>query len=142
MSETPVFLDTNILIDCADRHDPARQQLCRTHLRALQQSRRAVISTQVLQEFYVVATRKLGLPTDRAREFLSDFRRLSVITITPDLIDMAIDCHESDAISFWDALIVVAASSSGCAALLSADLNAGQNIRGVRVVDPTDAAGI
>ena len=133
-----VFLDTNIVVDCADRHDLDRQRLCRTHLRGLQESGRAVISTQVLQEFYVVSTRKLGLPSDRAREFLADFRRLPTITVTPDLIERAIACHQADHISFWDALIVVAAVSAGCAVLLTADLNAGQTIRGVRVVDPAE----
>ncbi len=132
----PVFFDTNILVDCADRHDPDRQQLCRTHLRTLQHSGRAVISTQVLQEFYVVATRKLGIPPEQARELVAMFRRLPIVNVTPDLIEQAIDCHQADRISFWDALIVTAASSAGCGALLSADLNAGQSIRGVQVMDP------
>ena len=133
-----VFFDTNILVDCADQHDLDRQRLCRTHLLALQASGRVVISTQVLQEFYVVSTRKLGLSSGQAREFLADFRRLPTVTVTSDLIEHAIDCHEADHISFWDGLIVVAAENAGCSALLTADLNAGQTIRGVRVVDPAD----
>ncbi len=138
----PVFLDTNILVASADHHDPDRQQLCRAHLRALQQTGRAVISTQVLQEFYVVATRKLGILPEQVRELVARFRRLPIVTVTPDLIEQAIDCHQADIISFWDALIVTAASSAGCTALLSADLNAGQTIRGVRVVDPETAEGL
>ena len=137
-----VFLDTNILIDCADRHDPVRQQLCRTHLLALQESGRAVISTQVLQEFYVVATRKLGLPPGPAREFVADLRQLPTVTVTPDLIEQAISCHQADRISLWDALIVAAASSAGCTVLLSADLSADQTIRGLRITDPTEAASL
>ncbi len=111
--ETRVFLDTNVLVDCADRHDPHRQQLCRAHLLALQKSGRAVISTQVLQEFYVVATRKLGLRADQPGGFVSDFRRMPVVTVTPELVEEAITCHQADHISFWDALIVVSASSAG-----------------------------
>ncbi len=57
---TRVFLDTNVLVDCADRHDLDRQRLCRAHLLALQESGRAVISTQVLQEFYVVSASSAG----------------------------------------------------------------------------------
>lgn len=140
LGAAPVFLDTSILVDCADRHDVTRQHLCRDHVRGLQRDRRAVISTQILQEFYVVATRKLGLPEARAHELLTELRRLP--TVTPDLIEQAIECHQAATISFWDALIVVAAASAGCTNLLSADLNAGQAISGVRVVDPADAVGI
>lgn len=135
---TRVFLDTNVLVDCADRHDLDRQQLCRAHLLGLQESGRAVISTQVLQEFYVVATRKLGLRADQAGGFVSDFRRMPIVTVTPELVEQAITCHQADRISFWDALIVVSASSTGCTVLLTGDLNAGQAIRGLRVADPTE----
>lgn len=137
-----VFLDSSILVDCADGHDPARQQLCRSHLRALRNADRAVVSTQVLQEFFSVATGKLGLSVDHARELVHGFRHLPTVVVTPDLIEQAIGCHQADGISFSDALIVVAAASAGCAALLSGDLNAGQTIRGVRVISPADAAAI
>ena len=115
-----VFLDTNVLIYTADRHDPVRQQRCRSHLKALRASGRAVISTQVLQEFYVVAIRKLGIAPPKAREILQ-----------------AIACHQADWISFRDALIIAAAGSAGCATLLSEDLNAGQTILGVRIESPS-----
>jgi len=82
------------------------------------------------------------MPSTRSPEFVADFRRLPTITVTPDLIEGAIDCHQADHISFWDALIVVAAESAGCAVLLTADLNAGQTIRGVRIVDPADGAAL
>ena len=131
-----VFLDTNVLLYTADRHDPVRQSRCRSHLKALAESGRAVISTQVLQEFYAAATRKLGIAPPKAREILTSLRRIPTVTLTPDLIDQAIACHQADRISFWDALIIVAAGSAGCSLLLSEDLNAGQIIRGVRVESP------
>ena len=132
-----VFLDTNVLIYTADRHDPVRQQRCRSHLKALGESGRAVISTQVLQEFYVVAIRKLGIAPPKAREILTDLRQIPTVSVTPDLIDQAIACHQADRISFRDALIIAAAGSAGCATLLSEDLNAGQTIRGVRIESPS-----
>ena len=131
-----VFLDSNVLLYTADRHDPVRQRRCRSHLRALSESGRAVISTQVLQEFYAAATLKLGIAPPKAREILTSLRQIPTVTLTPDLIDQAIVCHQADRISFWDALIIVAAGSAGCSILLSEDLNAGQTIRGVRVENP------
>ena len=132
-----VFLDTNVLIYTADRHDPVRQQRCRSHLKALRASGRAVISTQVRQEFYVVAIRKLGIAPPKAREILTDLRQIPTVSVTPDLIDQAIACHQADRISFRDALIIAAAGSAGCATLLSEDLNAGQTILGVRIESPS-----
>ena len=136
---TRVFLDTNVLVDCADRHDTGRQRLCRAHLQALQESGRAVISTQVLQEFHVVATRKLGLRADQAGGFVADFRRMPVVTVTLELVEQAIAYHQADRISFWDALIVVSARSAGCTVLLSQDLNPGQDLDGLLVVHPASA---
>ena len=132
----PVFLDSNILVYCADRHDLNLQQRCRSHLHALRSSGRAVISTQVLQEFYSVTTRKFGMDPLQARAFVTEYREIPTTVITPDLIDQAIDCSQADSISFWDALIIVAASSAGCGFLLTEDLNAGQTIRGVEIVRP------
>jgi predicted nucleic acid-binding protein len=97
---------------------------------------RAIISTQVLQEFYTAGIRKLGLSSETARELVGEYRRLPTVTVTPDLIDQAIGLHQASQISFWDALIVSAAASAGCKALLTADMNAGQIIGGVEIVRP------
>ncbi|HJP31079.1 MAG TPA: PIN domain-containing protein [Candidatus Latescibacteria bacterium] len=131
-----VFLDSNILVYCADRHDSDLRARCRMHLQTLRSSGRAVISTQVLQEFYSVTTRKFSLDPIQAREFVADFRQIPTTVITPELIDEAIACHQADSISFWDALIVVAASSADCQLLLTEGLNAGQTIRGVEIIRP------
>ena len=137
-----VFLDSNVLGYCADAHDPQRQRRCRQHLFRLRSGGRAVISTQVLQEFFVTATRKLGVSVDDARQLVSDFGRLPTVTINPHLIDQAIACHRDDRIAFWDALIVVAAEAAGCSLLLTEDLNPGQTLRGVRVVAPADTEAL
>jgi predicted nucleic acid-binding protein len=97
---------------------------------------RAIISTQVLQEFYTASIRKLGLSPETAHTLVSQYRRLPTVTVTPDLIDHAIGLHQASQISFWDALIVSAAANAGCKVLLTADLNAGQIIAGVEIVRP------
>ena len=140
MSEAPrVFLDTSVLVYCSDTDDPQRQQRSRRLLGSLRPQHRAVISTQVLQEFYVVATRKAGISPPQAREICRHLSQLPTVTVSPDLVDQAIDCHQTHHISFWDALIVVSARSAGCTVLLSQDLNPGQDLDGLLVVHPASA---
>ena len=83
--------------------------------------------------------RKAGIDDRLAAAIYRHLRQLPTVTVTPDLIDCAIACHQADGIAFWDALIVVAAESAGCGVLLTEDLNPGQTLRGVRVVAPADA---
>ncbi len=131
-----VFIDTNILVYSLDKFDSKKQEKCRKLLRAFTGDLRGVISTQVMQEFYVAATSKLGADVLLVKDILHSFERFETIIITPEMIKDAIDCSIINTLSFWDALIVAAAESAGCAKLWSEDLNDGQVIRGVRVVNP------
>ncbi len=99
---------------------------------------RAIISTQVLQEFYTASIRKLGLSSAAAHTLVKHYHRLPTVTVTPALIDQAIVLHQNQQISFWDALIVSAAASAGCRTLLTQALNAGQIIAGVEIVRPEE----
>ena len=94
------------------------------------------ISTQVLQEFFVIATKKLGIDPIVAKEILESFERFEVVQISPVLIREAIDTSVVNRLSFWDALIVVAAKSAACELLFTEDLNHDQIIKGVRVQNP------
>lgn len=97
-----------------------------------------VISTQVLQELFVVLTRKLkpGLSTSEAEEVLKSLLPLEVKIIDPAMIFQAIQILKEHSISFWDALIVAAAVSSRCKVVFTEDLNPGQIIAGVRIENP------
>lgn len=132
-----VFLDTNLLVYAADQDAAAKRQRARDLLRAAVPV--GVLSTQVLQEFYVVATRKLHLSPELAKSLVHGFRRFELVTVTADLIEAAIDTSTVHQISFWDALIVVCAEGARCTELWTEDLNAGQILRGVRVVNPFTA---
>jgi len=136
MSSEKVFLDTNVLVYAADRHSKPKREACRSLIREAATEGRAVVSTQVLQEFFVVATRKLGVAPLDAKELIGSFQNMEVVTVTTDRIGEAIDCSVVDRISFWDALIVVCAQSASCDVLATEDLNDGQIIRGVRVENP------
>lgn len=131
------FIDTNILVYTLDQHDRKKRTLGRRALKRLEEDTEGVISTQVLQEFYVVAVKKLSTDPLVAKDILRTFEsNMEVVTITPLLIKEAIDCQILNRISFWDALIVVAAESAKCETVWSEDLNHGQIIRGVRIENP------
>ena len=131
-----VFVDTNILGYCMEDSDKKRKARCRALIESLAGDLHGVISTQVLQEFYVVATKKLGADPLVVKDILHSFRRFETVVITPEIIKDAIDCSLINRISFWDSLIVVAAESARCESIWTEDLNDGQIIRGVRIENP------
>jgi predicted nucleic acid-binding protein len=131
-----VFVDTNIFVYADDRAAKTKRARARTVLSELIRTRRAVVSTQVMQEYFVAAIRKLGLSPDRARIRVERLNRLDVVLIRPELILGAIDLCRLHALSFWDALVVRSASAAGCGRLLSEDMQDSQTIDGVRIENP------
>jgi predicted nucleic acid-binding protein len=131
-----VFLDTNILVYSLDQADAAKKAKCRGLIRSLTAESRGVISTQVMQEFYVAATSKLVADPLLTKDILRSLERFETVVVSPSLIKDAIDCSIINRLSFWDALIVVSAESAQCEILWTEDLNHGQIIRGVRIENP------
>jgi predicted nucleic acid-binding protein len=131
-----VFLDTNILLYAQDTGSPEKHLRSRDVIARLAESGDGVISTQVMQEFYAAATRKLGIKPLAVKAILKTFTVFEIIQVSTDLIHDAIDCSASNALSFWDGLIVAAAASAGCPTLYTEDLNNGQIILGVKVQNP------
>ncbi len=77
-----VFLDTNMIVYSLDQSDSHKKNKCRELLKGLALERNGVISTQVLQEFYVASTRKLGanqIPTPSFRFPVSSIRFSGVV---------------------------------------------------------------
>lgn len=130
------FIDTNILAYAFDHHDQARRRAAKDVLRELAATRCGVVSTQILQELYAVLTRKLHLAPTIARRGVVGASNYEVVTLTSVMVLEAIDCSALDQLSIWDALVVVAAGYARCEELLTEDLNAGQVVRGVRIVNP------
>jgi predicted nucleic acid-binding protein len=131
-----VFIDTNIFVYADDRAAKTKRVRARRVLSELIRTRRAVVSTQVMQEYFAAAIKKLGLSPERARLRVERLDRLEVVLIRPELIFGAIDLCRLHALSFWDALVVRSASAAGCGRLLSEDLQDGQTIDGVRIENP------
>jgi len=136
-----VFVDTNLIVYTMDDDEPEKRDKCRRLLDDLVARRGGVISTQVLQETYVVATRKLRRDPLRVRADLKLLSALELVLIAPPIIFEAIDCSILNTISFWDALLVAAAASARCDTLWTEDLNDGQTLLGVRIENPLKEPG-
>jgi predicted nucleic acid-binding protein len=133
-----VFVDTNILIYAHDADAGAKRERAAEKLRQLWETGTGRLSVQVLQEFYVNVTRKLTTRVARstAREVVNTYSAWVREPITPETVLRATDIAELAQLSFWDGLIVAAAEQAGAAQLLSEDLNDGQAIAGIKVVNP------
>jgi predicted nucleic acid-binding protein len=131
-----VFIDSNIWGYTVDTRDPTKQQNAQSIVSSVIENDIAVISTQVLQEFYNVATTKLNVDTLLAKSIVHNLRNLETVQITPDIIEAGIDISIASQISFWDGLILAAAEIARCSIVFSEDLNDGQIIRGVKIVNP------
>jgi predicted nucleic acid-binding protein len=131
------FVDTNVLIYAHDVDAGAKHDTARRLLSDLWRHRAGIVSTQVLQEFYVNVTRKIATPLLKpsARAVVDSYAVWSIDT-TPADISTAFRIEDEAGIGFWDALIVAAASKAGADRILSEDLNPGQIIAGVRVENP------
>ncbi len=130
------FFDTNILVYLCDCSNPERQRVAKMLVEEVGSMQSGCISTQVVQEFYVTAVRKLKLEPLIAKSLMESFLNLNVCQLSVEDIQKAVDGHILWQLSFWDALIIVAAAKSNCARLYTEDLNHGQVINGVRIVNP------
>jgi predicted nucleic acid-binding protein len=132
------FVDTNVLVYAHDRQAGSRHTIAARLVAELWETRRAVISTQVLQEFYVNATRKIKTPVPRAlaRQIVKTYAVWQTETVEPPDIHRASELEEQHQLSFWDALIVAAALKGGAATILTEDMSPGRSISGVRIENP------
>ncbi len=132
------FVDTNVLVYRRDQDAGAKQQQAASWLRALWQKRAGRISSQVLNEFYTVVTRKLtpGMPADAARAEIREFFTWQPLPISVETIEGAWRIETKYAISYWDSLILSAAKIANCAYLLTEDLQDEQIIDQIRIVNP------
>lgn len=131
------FVDTNILVYAHDLDAGNKHLLAKEMLQDLWKHETGVLSTQVLQEFYVNVIRKISKPLTKAlARTIVETYALWCIDITPTEISAAFRIEDQTHIAFWDALICAAAIKSGANRILSEDLNAGQKILGIQIVNP------
>lgn len=142
MNEGKIFLDTNILVYGHDADAGQKHGMARDILAELWNLGTGVLSVQVLQEFYVTMTRKVlhPLPSNRARHIIQDYFSWHIEVNDPLSVLVASRIEENYKISFWDALIVAAASKAKTVKILTEDLQAGQTMEGILIVNPFNKA--
>jgi len=131
------FVDTNILLYAISR-DPAEQDKAK-RANDILADRDLALSVQVLQEFYVQATRVSrpdAIGHSQAVRLIESFRRFHVQDLTSGIMMAALDARQRFQLSYWDAAIIEASRAMGCTQVLSEDLNHGQDYAGVRVTNP------
>ena len=139
---TRSFIDTNILIYAEAGDEPIKQQAALTLLKQLFETGTGVLSTQVLKEYCNVALKKLKLAPEHIRAQLDLYELFEVVQVTPPLIRSALDLHQTRRLAFSDALVLASAQTAGCTVLYSEDMNAGEVVGGVQIVNPlTDLKG-
>jgi predicted nucleic acid-binding protein len=138
MPEDRIFIDTNIIIYAYDVTAGKKHKTAGIILVDLWNSGLGVISTQVLQEFFVNVVQKIPKPISKqqAKEIVRDLLKWQVVINTGDSIIEAIDICSKPGYSFWDSMIIEAAIKGGAAVLLSEDLQDGQVIGGVTIKNP------
>lgn len=138
----PVFVDTNVLVYVRDRTEPEKQRRAAEWMAELWERGAGHLSYQVLKEYYTTLTRKFDPPRDPAdaREDVRALLTWRPITTDADLLESAWEVEDEYGYSWWDALIVAAALRSGARYLLTEDLQAGQDIGPLTILDPFDTA--
>lgn len=137
-SDSTVFVDTNVLLYAEDRAHADKHQRARDWLRALWLRRCGRLSTQVLSEFYVNATRKLTppMPAGDARAEVRRYQGWQPWLVDHATVEAAWAVESRYGLHYWDALMVAAAQQQGCSLLLTEDLQHDQTIDSLRIVNP------
>lgn len=132
------FFDTNVLVYLFDADSSDKRKKARALFRKHSEAGDILLSTQVLQEFYVAVTRKLARPLEvaAAAQAVSSFAELPLVQIDSKMILSAIHRSRNNQLSFWDALVVQAAIEGHASTLYSEDMQHGQMLDTVRVVNP------
>jgi predicted nucleic acid-binding protein len=131
------FFDTNILLYSISRADEEAAK--RDKAVALLDEDGGALSVQVLQEFYVQATRVTRsdpLPHEIAAGLIRTWMRFEVQDVTASVLVQALDLKVSHGFSYWDSAIIAAAKTLGCRTLYSEDMVHGREIEGVLIVNP------
>lgn len=132
------FIDTNILVYARDASEPTKQEQALQWLAQLWQHRSGAISYQTLNEYYVIVTQRLkpGLSRIEAREDIRNLMLWNPITVDRAVMENAWLVQERQGFSWWDSLIVSAAQIQDCDYLLSEDMQHGQKIGRLQIINP------
>ena len=133
-----IFVDTNVLVYCFDRSAPDKMNTAHALVNDLWDNENGILSLQVLKEFFVTVTSKLAVRMDpqSAKSAVFDLMSWTLVYEDRRSMEKAFEIAENFRLSFWDANILSAALLSNCEALYTEDLQHGQSIDGLRIVNP------
>jgi predicted nucleic acid-binding protein len=134
----PCFVDTNVLVYAFDKSSSPKKRIAQRLMNRLMTEDTLRVSTQVLQELFVTLTRKVSqrCSSEEAQAVLEDLTAWPLMVVDYAAIRAAVELADGARLSFWDALVVVAAARAGAAVLYTEDLHDGQEILGVRISNP------
>ena len=135
-TDTKVFLDTNILAYIFDSRDIATKAKAKELFSQLVIENNCMISTQVLQELFNVMTKKLKYSKEDAQKIITSLLNLNVHQVSTTDIQMAMKISSESQFTIYDSLIIAAAKAGNCTTVYSEDLNDGQVVEGVKIVNP------
>jgi len=121
------------------KSSPRKRALALELIANLQRSGTGILSLRVLQEYFVTATRKLGVPAEIAQRKVDIMARMALVRFGADDVIRAIEVHRLHGVSFWDAMILHAAQLGGAHILYSEDLQSGARIGSVSIVNPFES---
>jgi len=132
------FFDTNVLVYMFDASAPEKRRTARELFQEHAESGDILLSTQVLQEFYVTTTRKLAQPLQAAKaaQAVATLAELPLVKVDSTLILAAINRSQASKFSFWDSLVIQAALEGSASTLYSEDMKHGQTFDGLTIVNP------
>ena len=131
------FIDSNILVYLADRHDNDKREVAKSVVAdAMRYPEGYLISTQTLAEFSNVCLHKFKIDVETVRNYIGFLRELKVVSYLPSSVDRALEVKAKYQLQFYDSLLLATAESNGCDVFLSEDLNPGQMYCGMTVVNP------
>ncbi len=132
------FVDTNILLYAHDQDAGSKQSVAAALLTTLWETRNGILSTQVLQEFLVNAIRKLKQPLalPQARDIVRTYGIWVVRDSGVAEVLRATELMQLSGFNFWDSLILASAEAAGAEVLFSEDMQHGQKIAGIEILNP------
>jgi predicted nucleic acid-binding protein len=132
------FFDTNVLVYAFDQSELEKAAVAKQLIHDYGMNGSLILSTQVLQEFYVTVTKmgKVMLTREEAENIVNDLAEFPLVQVDRIIISRAMKRHQGKAFSFWDSLIVEAALQSGCSLLLSEDMQDGLVIDTLTISNP------
>ena len=137
MKDGKVFIDTNVLVYAYDASAGEKHKIALEIMENLWDSGNGIISSQVLQEFFVSITKKISKPLNiiTAKEIVKDLLKWKTVITDGEIILEAIDIHSQHKYSFWDSVIIAAAIGGGAGTIFSEDLSE-QVIKGITIRNP------